>query len=427
MRKKWLLLMVLGMCLINNAHAQTSYKLMFYNLLNFPSENTVPNRLLHLQTILMDYQPDIFMVCELNNEAAAINILQVFQERIAIDFEMAAFQLNTSDDTIGDSNAFQNMLFYNGSKFQLDNQTIIPTLFRDFNHYKLELLATNELENRIFLDVIVGHLKASRGVDNEALRLRMVNDLMSYLNTFPEDSHVILAGDFNVYTSSEPAFQALTNPNNTITFTDPANSLGNWHNNASFASVFTQSTRTRTDFGGSSGGMDDRFDFMMTSSNLNQTGTDLYYEPETYQVYGNNGNPDCFNKAIISPDCDGSLFTYNIREALHLFSDHLPVTMEISTTSALSVPTYSQKVNNPIEILGSNYVQNSLQLKVNETVLGNNQNLYIYNTIGQLITHVPVTARNTYNVPLTHLSAGIYYIVGANWQHIKPLKFIKTP
>lgn len=423
MKKKWSFLMLLGVLNFTGICSQTSFNVMFYNVLNFPLENAVPNRLAYLEVILNDYQPDIFMVCELNNVSGAVNILQVIQDRINSDFEMATFELNTSDDTIGNQNDLQNLIYYDSSKFTLESQTIVPTIFRDFNHYRLKLNTIDQATNPIYLDAIVCHLKASSGIENQASRLQMVLDLTAYLSTIPADSHVILAGDFNVYTNSEPAFQELIDSNNAITFTDPANKIGSWHNNTDYVDVFTQSTRTQSELGGTTGGMDDRFDFIMTSENM-LTNTELYYEPNTYQVYGNNGNVACYNQSIIDSECAGSLFSYSIREALHFFSDHLPVTMQISTNASLSVPEFSTTLTNPIEIIGSNYIQNTLNLKVN-TLSRGTDNLKIYNTLGQHVKTIPVKTAYTYNVSLTNLSAGIYYIVAKNTQ-VEPLKFIKT-
>ncbi|WP_092208388.1 endonuclease/exonuclease/phosphatase family protein [Bizionia echini] len=423
MKKNWLFLMLLGILNFTGIRAQTSFNVMFYNVLNFPLENAVPNRLAYLEVILNDYQPDIFMVCELNNAFGANSILQMIQDRVNSNFEMATFQLNTSDDTIGNQNDLQNLIYFNSSKFILESQTIVPTIFRDFNHYRLKLNTVNQASNPIYLNAIVCHLKASSGTENQAYRLQMVNDLTSYLSTLPANSNVLLAGDFNVYTSSEPAFQELINPTNTITFTDPANKIGSWHNNTNFVDVFTQSTRTQTGFGGTTGGFDDRFDFIMTSENM-LSNTDLYYEPNSYQVYGNNGNTDCFNQSIIDSECAGIKFSFNIREALHYFSDHLPVTLQISTNASLSIPEFSTTLSKSIEIVGSNYIQNSLTLKVNK-LFHDTDILKIYNTLGQQVKTIPVQTAYTYNVSLTNLSAGIYYIVASNTQ-VEPLKFIKT-
>ena len=193
-------------------------------------------------------------------------------------------------------------MYYDSSKFILESQDIVTTIFRDFNHYRLKLNTINQDTVPIFIDFIVCHLKASSGEENQELRLEMVEDLILYLENFPADSNVILAGDFNVYTSSEPAFQRLIDNTNNIVFIDPANQIGSWHNNTNYIDVFTQSTRTQTGMGGTTGGFDDRFDFIMCSENMINN-TDVYYRSDSYQAYGNNGNIDCYNNAINDTEC----------------------------------------------------------------------------------------------------------------------------
>ncbi len=46
-------------------------------------------------------------------------------------------------------------------------------------------------------------------------------------------------------------------------FYDPINRVGDWHNNPSYADIHTQSTHTVYNNCASTGGMDDRFDFIM--------------------------------------------------------------------------------------------------------------------------------------------------------------------
>lgn len=138
--------------------AQENIKLMFYNVLNFPLEDAVPNRLQYLELILDDYRPDLFMICELNNESGADSILNALQF-LNPNYDRAVFEFNTSDDTLSDQNDLQQMLYYDSSKFILESQTPVTTIFRDFNHYQLKLNTVNQNTNPILLDVIVCHLK----------------------------------------------------------------------------------------------------------------------------------------------------------------------------------------------------------------------------------------------------------------------------
>ncbi|MEH6537309.1 MAG: hypothetical protein V7719_13005 [Psychroserpens sp.] len=400
--------------------AQENLKLMFYNLLNFPSETAVPNRLDQLQLILDDYKPDLFMVCELNNQNGANSILNVMQF-LNPDYQNATFQLNTSDDSGGNQNDLQQLIYYDSSKFILESQTIVTTIFRDFNHYKLKLNSINQGTNPVFLDVIVCHLKASQGEDNEDFRLEMVQDLTTYLNTFPASSNIILAGDFNIYRSSEPAFQEIidTANDNSIKFEDPADRIGNWHTNPSYIDVFTQSTRTQSGLGGSTGGFDDRFDFIMTSSFMMVGNPELSYVSDSYAAYGNNANSNCFNREINSSNCSGTDYSFTIRDALYHFSDHLPVTLELQTNQSLSIPDFSEE--QAITILGTNIVNDILKLRAKPSLI-NNWSLSLFNNIGQLVKTVDVN-NTLISIDATQFANGIYYITSSKFQ-FKPLKFV---
>jgi hypothetical protein len=406
---------------------------MFYNLLNFPLQTIPANRIDHLEAILSEAQPDIFMVCELNNESGANSILNMIQLEINENYEMATFELNTSDDNQGNQNDLQNLVFFDSSKFSLESEQIITTVYRDFNHYKLKLNSEEQDINPLFVDVIVGHLKSSNGSSNQSIRLEMVQDLTSYLNSLPQDSHIILGGDLNLYSSSENAFQELIDTNNNISFVDPANRIGSWHNNSNFIDVFTQSTRTTTGMGGATGGFDDRFDFILTSENMEVSGEnpnpDLFFVNGSYEVFGNNSNLDCYNSAIISTNCeeDGNPetpdYSFDIREELFNFSDHLPVILQFQSNQLfLSIPEY--ETSNYYEIIGTNIISNTLNLQTNNQLL-TTKKLNIFNTLGQLIMTIAIDNSDTHRVDVSNLSNGLYYITTPNF-YVEPLKFVKV-
>lgn len=403
--------------------SQETFKVMFYNLLNYPLQEP-GSRIQHLDFVLNDYLPDIFMVCELNNVDGAVSILNIMQY-INSDYTMANFVLNTSDDTIGDQNDLQNLIYYDSSKFILESQDEITSVFRDFNRYTLKLNTVEQITNPIYLEIFVCHLKASSGVDNENLRLQMVNDLQSYLNNpinnFDNDSFIMLAGDFNVYSSSEPAFQELIDNTNTITFSDPVNRKGNWHTNLSYLDVFTQSTRTSSSLGGATGGFDDRFDFIMTSENM-LSNPELFYVTDSYQTYGNNNNPSCFNQEINSTSCSGSEYSFGIRNALYNFSDHLPVTMQLQTNQTLGFDDIS--LQNPITFLDGNLIRTQLNLKVNFGLISLRY-LNIYNTLGQKVKTIAINNSGLVSEDISSIANGVYFLVPDSYEFSKPFKFIK--
>lgn len=421
MKKKFLSFFIITLFTLSHISGQETVKVMFYNLLNYPLEDAVPNRLTDLSYILSDYQPDLFLVCELNNISGAIDVLNTTQSAIHPNFEMATFVSNTSDDNFGNQNDLQNLLYYDSTKFSLEEQLIVPTLYRDFNVYRMKLITIDEATNPIEIYVIVCHLKASSGTDNAQKRFEMVLDLENYLNTLPADTNVLLGGDLNLYTASEAAFQTLLSDSNNITFVDPPNRIGSWHNNPNYSDVFSQSTRTQTGFGGTTGGFDDRFDFILTSENMIST-ANITYVPESYQVYGNNGLESCWNKAINSSECEtvGSKFSYTLRNHLHNFSDHLPVTLSLETDATfLSVDDFQMA---PGMSLDATLINQQLVVTINAVALYN-QTLVIYNSLGQNVKTFQMNSDTKQYVDVSDLQSGLFYIAVPNG-NFNPLKFI---
>ncbi len=423
MKKKILVFLILCICTILNVSAQETFKVMFYNLLNYPEEDAVPNREDDLEFILSDYQPDLFLVCELNTITGANNVLNITKTAVNSDFEMATYVSNTSDDSSGDSNNLQNLLYFDSTKFILEEEIIVPTDLRDFNVYKLKLNTTDQNTNPIEFYVVVCHLKASSGDDNAQIRFEMVTQLDTYLNTLPANSNILLGGDLNIYTATESAFQELLDSSNHITFADPANRIGSWHNDPSFVDVFTQSTRTQSGLGGATGGFDDRFDFILSSENMLST-ANLSYVSDSYQVYGNNGVADCYNNAINSSNCgiSGSQFSFETRDALYNFSDHLPVTITLETDATLlDINTIEAAFNFKLKY---NSISSILDIYVNSFKLFN-EDLIIYNNLGQNVKTLHLNSDYEQRFDVSDLQNGLYVLAPHN-QNIKPLKFIIT-
>ncbi|MFC0604978.1 T9SS type A sorting domain-containing protein [Winogradskyella pulchriflava] len=421
MKKTSVCFLILGFLTILNVSAQETFKVMFYNLLNYPLEDAVPNREADLHFILSDYKPDLFLVCELNNITGANNVLNIARSAINSDFEMVTYVSNTSDDTFGDQNDLQNLLYYDSTKFIIEEEIIVPTDLRDFNVYKLKLNTTEQATNPIEFYVVICHLKASSGTINAQRRFQMVVELDSYLNTLPSNTNVILGGDLNIYTASEAAFQELTDNTNNITFVDPANRIGSWNNNPNYADVFTQSTRTQSGMGGTTGGFDDRFDFILTSENMLST-ANLTYVANSYQVYGNNGLSSCYNSAINSSNCatPESQFPFPIRDALHNFSDHLPVTLSLQTDATfLNVNDFdiSEYFNIEKTIINSSIVFyiNSPQLL--DTTIS------IYNALGKHVKTIQTNTNNRQEYDVSELQSGLYFLTFENF-NTKSFKFI---
>ena len=397
-----------------SCYSQNTIKTMFYNVLWFPELN--PNRIDLLQEVLQDYEPDIFMVCELQSQEGADAILNIGLNGDGnSNFSAAPYFENQS----GGGN-LQQALFYRNDMFVLENTEIINTPVRDINKYTLLLNTANQDTNPIRIYAYVTHLKSSQGGANQQLRLSMVEAFVNDTQQLEEDAYVLFAGDFNIYTSTEPAYLEILDQTNNIAMADPINTPGAWNNNEDFTAVHTQSTRTSSSGfgGGAGGGLDDRFDFIMVSQNM-MTDSNLGYKADSYKAYGNNGN--CYNNDINDINC-GGVYNQVIRDALYNMSDHLPVVMELETDQEivlLNVPQNS--VPQPFSL--KNTLVSDIITIYNPGGNTKDDRFGIFNTLGQELLEFK-TSTNTTILNVEKFVKGVYYIT--NKSSNQTLKFLKT-
>lgn len=412
---------IIMVCTSLIVQAQGTINAMFYNIYRYPSA-TPYNRENALREILVDYMPDILMVCELESEAGANKILNTSFGYATSPYGAAPFKLNQSNpiDTL------QQTVFYNKNKLILVKDTLYRTNVRDLNHYTFVLNTQELATDSVYLDVFVTHLKSS---DSRADRLSRDTSIMVFqeaLSSIPTDRAVLFSGDFNFYRSTEPAYIRITDTTNAIKMVDPIGTVfaGNWQDNASMQKHHTQATRTsRTGFGiyGATGGLDDRFDFIMTSENLMHTNPKLAYVPNTYAAFGNNGN--CLNQKISDLACTG-LYGQTLRQLLHDMSDHLPVVMQLKTTHNFSNDHTNIDQNNMDQawnIVGKNVVSDQLLVRIPNDDQGD---VFIFNALGQIVKQqVLQQGTNLYQFNISDLPNGIYIIKHTNSNVVK--RFIK--
>ncbi|SDG87178.1 T9SS type A sorting domain-containing protein [Psychroflexus sediminis] len=376
------------------SYGQTEIKTMFYNVLNFSSAPP-RERLDILNSILNTYEPDLFMVSEVESASDAQNILDESFRYTTANIVQAPFLPNPG--------AYINQTaYYNADKFKLNSTAQIETNYRSINHYSFEL----KTNSKIAFEVFVAHFKASSGQFNENERLYEAQQFIKYIEGFPSGTNIMLAGDFNMYSSSEPAFQTLLNGTNTINMLDPINSLGDWHNNLNFTGIHTQSTRlSNVDFAdyGAGGGLDDRFDMMLISDALNSPTNSISFIQGSYKAWGNNGN--CFNDNINSIDCAGT-FDQELRGWLYMMSDHLPVVMSLNVKEEL-LSTNEFVAESPVKLTNGNLVSDRLALKFSPNLLS--EKVIIYNTLGQEIYSFKVSSLE-FAVDVSTLSSGLYFL-----------------
>ncbi len=176
----------------------------------------------------------------------------------------------------------------------------------------------------------------------EAVAIRANSDALG------QGAHAIYAGDHNFYFSDaqEPAVATLTAAGNGQAV-DPLNRVGNWHENAAYADIHTQSP-CATNCPLVSGGMDDRFDFQWVTGELMDGEGLSYIGPTTtnptaathsYHAFGNNGST--FNKDINSSSNTvafpgvTSYTKSQILNALWGASDHLPVVADYQVPAVM--------------------------------------------------------------------------------------------
>lgn len=297
--------------------AQDTVGLMFYNLLQFPAEK--PDRINHLKTILAYEKPDVLMVCELSSNTGSVTILTQALAWKGAAYQRAGFM---------DDGSLNNMLYYNTKLYVLVQEDTIATQPRFATVYKLlHRRAFEATGDSLIHTFIVVHLKA--GSEYAAQRGTAAKKIRRYIDTKTNGENVFLAGDFNVYGANEPAITVLASKGK-YPVNDPIGEMGAWSNNEYYAPIHTQSTRTTAFGGGSTGGLDDRFDFILASADIINGSNGSSYVLGSYRAIGNDGNH--FNQAINFKE--NTAVGQEMAKALHEMSDHLPIRLRIANDYA---------------------------------------------------------------------------------------------
>ena len=345
MYKKWLCSFFIFVTLSHLA----GQRIMTYNVLNYQgSISGDSDKEIALRMVINSADPDIIVVEELNNTTGynrfLSHILNYNQEGIYSGADFT--NQSTADADIA--------LYYKPGVFSFVSTSVINTT-NNWGHRDVIEFIMKHIESNEEIRLYGLHLKAGTGGDDETEREQEATALRDYLNTLNPSEHFFVLGDFNFYDSNEGGFQVLTESqeDNDGQVFDPINRIGNWHNNSSFSDVHTQSTRaTNYGDGGASGGMDDRFDFILVSSSILDE-TDMNYLEDSYTPYGNDG--DHFNQSINAGN--NSAVPDEIADALYVASDHLPVYLDVvfsGTLPPLRQIVISEIMPNPSLVSDSN-------------------------------------------------------------------------
>jgi endonuclease/exonuclease/phosphatase family metal-dependent hydrolase len=315
-RKLIFIFTILSVCV--NLHASTdTLMIMSYNILNYGSNNSRDE---HFRKVIAETKPDILVVQEIMSQSAVDNFLSnVLNSVFPLTYSAGVF-INGPDT--------DNAIFFNNAKIKFIRNFPVKTALRDINEFTI--LPVNGYDT---LRIYSVHLKASNTSTDRLKRAAEVDSLRKVTNSFSPGNHFIVLGDFNIYGSTEMAYQKLVEVQveNDGNFYDPFNMTGVW-NDFAYAQFHTQSPRTRSFGGGATGGLDDRFDMILYSSSVKDPGGITFIEGSTV-AFGNDGNHynDSINKI------PNTAVTHEVANALHYASDHLPVyalfTYENNTSS----------------------------------------------------------------------------------------------
>ena len=292
-------------------------KVMYYNTLNYPDGGD-PNREDHFRVVNQYVQADVILINELTSYIGAVTLLNDALNVFGTTHYKKANYDNGPDT--------DNMLFFNSDKLALYSQWYIPTALRHINeyvlYYKSDDLAAGG--DTIFFYFYSAHLKAYPEPEFQQQRLEEVREFRQRVDNIYNAENIFFGGDMNFYSSSEPAYDTLVNYG-VYQLNDPL-PAGNWHNGYSYRYYHSQSTRTASFGGGSTGGMDDRFDFILFSDDV-QNGTNrVEYIANSCKAFGNDGNH--FNDALIDPPTNPDV-PDSVIQALYYMSDHLPVICDL--------------------------------------------------------------------------------------------------
>ncbi|MGE0566442.1 MAG: T9SS type A sorting domain-containing protein [Bacteroidia bacterium] len=416
MGKLNVLILFLCFSFVKKSISQDTLKLMSYNILNYASTNANKNRYTDLRTILTHVNPDVVLLCEIADAGAPKLLLDSSFNKAGIGtFTMSQFIDGTDTD---------NMLYYKTDKTNLYKQKQISTSLRDISQYRMyNVPATNDTA---FYYLHMCHLKSGSMAPDEFQRQSEINAFCTNISNIPVGANMFFAGDFNIYSSAEAAWILLTTSCSHV-FKDPINLPGLWNNNSLYKSIHTQSTRTSANSGccgGSTGGLDDRFDIIFVNNPV-LTGSDhITYIANSYETIGNDGQH--FNLSINESPANTSVPT-NVAQALFNMSDHLPVVMKFIVKESPVGLDENKRIPKLKYWINSSNNKSSLHLYSNVT---GSFVVKLLDVTGKEViqTELIINEINIENsIELQGIQPGIYFIKINNGQFVIKDKLLVSP
>ncbi len=390
---------------------QDTLTVVQYNLLNYgnytsyctTANNNINEKDNYLKTIINYLHPDIFSVNEISkSETIHQHLLDQVLNTDGVSYYRKANFIKVANSYL------VNMLYYNKDKLVLHSHYIAQSYIRDVDVYKLYYRSDDLPQgDTAFIICVVAHLKASSGSDNENKRKIMAENTMDFLNNLNDDDNYLMMGDFNVYSNNEDAYQQFlfySNPD--LRFNDPVDQYGNWHNNSYYSYYHTQSTHSTSNGCASTGGMDDRFDFILISNSIKNSTKDVSYVSQSYRTVGQDGQH--FNKAVNASPANISV-PPDVLNAIAYNSDHLPIMMKLAVEKTLGL----NELDGLFEVVKMvNPAGNSFDVRLwakEQSVM----EICIYNVLGEPVMKESIFLNRGENHvvrSIQHLKAGMYVV-----------------
>lgn len=394
--------------------SQDTLRIMAYNILNYTSGGSYSGRYADLREILTYAKPDIVICSEVLDASGAQLLLDNAFNMAGIGpFSRATFIDGPDTD---------NSLFYNNSKITFKLQNQITTALRNITRYRVYNLITPT--DTAWLNLFSLHLKASSGFETE--RLEECKDLCNFFTGLNSAQNILVGGDFNFYSSiTETGFQWLTSTNCAEELYDPVNRIGSWNNNSTFDDVHSQSTRVLTEpDGGSTGGMDDRFDFIFANDNVINGTNYVRYVPGSYTTVGQDMNH--FNLAITDPPANSSV-PASIATALYNMSDHLPIYMDVAIGLTIGISEYKPNLGGiNVKWINDGNLSNETRFIINSEQI-EKSTIHVYDLMGKMLFQTEISlikGENFYTIPNLKFQSGNYLLKIGNEFQWTGCKFI---
>jgi hypothetical protein len=238
--------------------------------------------------------PDVICAQEFTSASALTQFVSILNSAPGSPGDWKAAPFVDGPDT-------ESVFVYRQTKVQYLGMTIVSNGGTNQNQpprntYRYDIRPMGYSSAATTLAIYVPHMKAGATDTDRNRRLIEAQRIRANAESLPSGWNFVVAGDFNIQTSNEPAYIEMVEAkvNDLGRVFDPIATPGNWNNNSAFRFVHTQDPATQ---------MDDRFDqILFSASLLNASACDYIGNPSlpystttwndpnhSYRAWGNDG------------------------------------------------------------------------------------------------------------------------------------------